>query len=126
MRRITRAREVPLIVDEIQTGFGRTGAMFACDHEQVTPDVVVLSKALGGIGYPLSAIAYDASLDTWEPGAHIGTFRGHQVALAAGAAGIEFTRRNELAAHAEKWESWQWRPCARPRGWAWATCAERA
>ncbi len=99
VRRITRAREVPLIVDEIQTGFGRTGAMFACDHEQVTPDVVVLSKALGGIGYPLSAIAYDASLDTWEPGAHIGTFRGHQVAMAAGAAGIEYMRRNDLVAH---------------------------
>lgn len=102
VRRITRARNVPLIVDEIQTGFARTGAMFACDHEQVTPDVLVLSKALGGIGYPLSAIAYDASLDTWEPGAHIGTFRGHQVALAAGAAGIEFTTRNDLAAHAAK------------------------
>ncbi len=100
VRRITRAREVPLIVDEIQTGFGRTGAMWACDHEQVTPDVIVLSKALGGIGYPLSAIAYDATLDTWEPGAHIGTFRGHQVALAAGVAGIEYMQRNDLVAHA--------------------------
>jgi diaminobutyrate-2-oxoglutarate transaminase len=99
VRRITREREVPLIVDEIQTGFGRTGAMFACDHEQVTPDVIVLSKALGGIGYPLSAIAYDATLDTWEPGAHIGTFRGHQVAMAAGTAGIEYMQRNDLSAH---------------------------
>jgi diaminobutyrate-2-oxoglutarate transaminase len=59
-----------------------------------------MSKALGGIGYPLSAIAYDAALDTWEPGAHIGTFRGHQVALAAGAAGIEYMQRNDLVAHA--------------------------
>ena len=89
VREITRRHEVPLIVDEIQTGFGRTGAMFACEHDGVTPDVIVLSKAIGGIGYPLSGIAYDEALDTWEPGAHIGTFRGHQVAMAAGAAAIE-------------------------------------
>ncbi len=89
VREITRRHEVPLIVDEVQTGFGRTGAMFACEHDGVTPDVIVLSKALGGIGYPLSGIAYDEALDTWEPGAHIGTFRGHQVAMAAGAAAIE-------------------------------------
>jgi diaminobutyrate-2-oxoglutarate transaminase len=89
VREITHRHEVPLIVDEIQTGFGRTGAMFACEHDGVTPDVIVLSKAIGGIGYPLSGIAYDEALDTWEPGAHIGTFRGHQVAMAAGAAAIE-------------------------------------
>ncbi len=100
VRRITRAHDVPLIADEIQSGFGRTGAMFACDHEAVTPDVVTLSKAIGGIGYPLAGIAYDKALDTWEPGAHIGTFRGHQVAMAAGAAALEFTTRNGLVAHA--------------------------
>ncbi len=87
VREITRRHEVPLIVDEIQTGFGRTGTAFACEHDGVTPDVVVLSKAIGGIGYPLSAIAYDESLDTWEPGAHIGTFRGHQVGDGGGRGG---------------------------------------
>jgi diaminobutyrate-2-oxoglutarate transaminase len=102
IRRITRAADVPLIVDEIQTGFARTGAMFACEHDQVTPDVLVMSKALGGIGYPLSGIAYDAALDTWEPGAHIGTFRGHQVAMAAGAAAIEFTTEHDLPTHARR------------------------
>ena len=66
----------------------------------MTPDVLVMSKALGGIGFPLSAIAYDAVLDTWEPGAHIGTFRGHQVAMAAGAAALQFTLENDLPAHA--------------------------
>jgi diaminobutyrate-2-oxoglutarate transaminase len=100
VRAITRREEVPLIVDEIQTGFARTGAMFACEHEGVTPDVIVLSKAIGGIGYPLSGIAYDERLDTWEPGAHIGTFRGHQVAMAAGAVGIELMRELDLPAHA--------------------------
>ncbi|MCL2768965.1 MAG: aminotransferase class III-fold pyridoxal phosphate-dependent enzyme, partial [Solirubrobacterales bacterium] len=57
LRRITHAHGVPLIVDEVQTGFARTGRMFACEHDGVAPDVLVLSKALGGIGYPLSCIA---------------------------------------------------------------------
>jgi diaminobutyrate-2-oxoglutarate transaminase len=100
VRQITREHDVPLIFDEIQSGFGRSGRMFACEHDGVTPDVLVLSKAIGGIGFPLSGIAYDRALDTWEPGAHIGTFRGHQVAMAAGAAGIEATRELNLAERA--------------------------
>ncbi len=102
VREITRRHEVPLIVDEIQTGFGRTGAMFACEHDGVTPDVVVVAKAIGGIGYPLSAIAYDEALDTWEPGAHIGTFRGHQVGMAAGAKAIEVMQELDLPGHARR------------------------
>ncbi len=102
IRRITQAHDVPLIADEIQTGFARTGAMFACEHDDVSPDVIVLSKAIGGIGYPLSCIAYDSALDTWEPGAHIGTFRGHQVAMAAGAATIDFMEQTDLAAHSAR------------------------
>jgi diaminobutyrate-2-oxoglutarate transaminase len=100
VRRITRKHDVPLICDEIQTGFGRTGTLFACEHDDVTPDVMTLSKALGGIGYPISAIAYDAELDSWKQGAHIGTFRGHQVAMAAGLAAIEFMQEVDLPAHA--------------------------
>lgn len=100
VRRITHRHHVPLICDEIQTGFGRTGTMFACEHDGVTPDVMTLSKALGGIGYPVSCIAYDSALDTWLPGAHIGTFRGHQVAMAAGLAAIEFMQQVDLPSHA--------------------------
>jgi diaminobutyrate-2-oxoglutarate transaminase len=100
VRRITHEHGVVLIVDEIQTGFARTGTMFACEYDHVTPDVITLSKALGGIGYPLSCIAYDEALDSWEPGDHIGTFRGHQVAMAAGAAAISYIEEMGLAAHA--------------------------
>jgi diaminobutyrate-2-oxoglutarate transaminase len=102
VHRIVRGHGVPLIVDEIQTGFARTGAMFACEHDGVSPEVVVLSKAIGGAGYPLSGIAYDEALDTWEPGAHIGTFRGHQVGMAAGAAAIELMRELDLPRHARE------------------------
>ncbi len=100
VRRITREHNVPLICDEIQSGFARTGKMFAVEHDGVTPDVMTLSKALGGIGYPLSCIAYDVTLDTWTKGAHIGTFRGHQVGMAAGLAAIEFMQEVDLAGHA--------------------------
>jgi diaminobutyrate-2-oxoglutarate transaminase len=102
VRRITRKHDVPLVCDEIQTGFARTGTMFACEHDGVTPEVIALSKALGGIGYPISCIAYDSELDTWTQGAHIGTFRGHQVAMAAGLAAIEFMIETDLAAHAAR------------------------
>ncbi len=100
VRRITSEQGVPLIVDEIQSGFGRTGRMFACEHDEVVPDVITMSKALGGAGFPLSCIAYDSELDTWGPGSHIGTFRGHQVAMAAGSAAIDFMERTDLVAHA--------------------------
>jgi diaminobutyrate-2-oxoglutarate transaminase len=100
VRRITHEQGVPLIVDEIQSGFGRTGRMFACEHEEIVPDVITMSKALGGAGFPLSCIAYDSELDTWAPGSHIGTFRGHQVAMAAGSAAIDFMQRTDLVTHA--------------------------
>jgi diaminobutyrate-2-oxoglutarate transaminase len=102
VRRITHEHDVLLIADEIQTGFARTGTMFACEYDHVTPDVVTLSKALGGIGYPISCIAYDEAFDSWKPGDHIGTFRGHQVAMAAGAAAIEYIEEMGLAAHADE------------------------
>ncbi len=103
LRRITREHGVLLIVDEIQTGFARTGTMFACERDGITPDILLLSKAIGGIGYPLSCIAYDPALDAaWRPGGHIGTFRGHQVAMAAGSAAIDFMRETDLAAHSAR------------------------
>jgi diaminobutyrate-2-oxoglutarate transaminase len=59
-----------------------------------------MSKALGGIGFPIAGIAYKEKLDTWSPGKHIGTFRGNVVAYAAGAAAINFMLKNNLASHA--------------------------
>lgn len=99
IRRITRERDIPLIVDEIQTGLGRTGELYAFEHADITPDVVTLSKAIGG-GLPLSVVVYDEQLDVWEPGAHAGTFRGNQLAMAAGRATIEYVLENDLDEHA--------------------------
>ncbi|MFB6283996.1 MAG: diaminobutyrate--2-oxoglutarate transaminase family protein [Halobacteria archaeon] len=101
MRRITGERDIPFVVDEIQTGLGRTGEMFAVEHADVTPDVMTLSKAIGG-GFPLSVVVYDCSLDVLEPGSHAGTFRGNQYAMAAGAAAIEYIVDNDLAEKADR------------------------
>ena len=85
MREITAARSIPLIADEVQTGVGRTGAFWAVEHSGVAPDVMVLSKAIGG-SLPLAVVVYREDLDVWQPGAHAGTFRGNQLAMAAGTA----------------------------------------
>jgi diaminobutyrate-2-oxoglutarate transaminase len=84
LRELTRRLDVPLVIDEVQTGCGRTGTWFAFEQYGIEPDVVVLSKALGG-GHPISVLLYDTWLDGWKPGAHTGTFRGNQLAFAAGA-----------------------------------------
>lgn len=96
MREITAARSIPLIADEVQTGVGRTGAFWAVEHSGIVPDVMVLSKAIGG-SLPLAVIVYKSELDAWEPGAHAGTFRGNQLAMAAGAATLAYVRENRLA-----------------------------
>lgn len=99
MRQITEARSIPLIADEVQTGVGRTGAFWAVEHSGVVPDVMVLSKAIGG-SLPLAVIVYRSELDTWQPGAHAGTFRGNQLAMAAGTATLAHVRENRLAERA--------------------------
>lgn len=83
VRRITRELGIPLICDEIQCGMGRSGKVFAFEHAGIVPDVILISKAVGG-SQPMSVVVYDKDLDTWGPGAHAGTFRGNQLAMVAG------------------------------------------
>lgn len=99
VRELTREAGVPMILDEVQTGLGRAGSYFAFQQADITPDVLVLSKAIGG-GLPLSVVIYDASLDTWQPGAHAGTFRGNQLAMVAGLATLRLIRAERLDLHA--------------------------
>lgn len=96
VRRLTRRLGIPLIVDEVQTGCGRTGTWFAFEQYDIEPDIIVASKALSGIGLPIAIIMYQHDLDIWSPGAHTGTFRGNQPAFAAGAKAVEMARRDDL------------------------------
>jgi acetylornithine/N-succinyldiaminopimelate aminotransferase len=88
-----------LIFDEVQTGMGRTGRWFAHQHENVTPDILTLAKALGG-GLPLGAILAPAHITkTFKIGSHGSTFGGNPVACAAGLAMIDFVEKNKLLEH---------------------------
>lgn len=95
LRMITEKHDIPLVIDEVQTGFGRTGNMFAFEEAGIVPDAIILSKALGG-SFPLAIVAYHKKYDKWSPGAHTGTFRGNQIAMVAGAATMKYIRDNKL------------------------------
>ncbi len=101
LREITQRARVPLILDEVQSGIGRTGRMFAFEHAGITPDVLVLSKAIGG-SLPLAVLIYRSELDVWQPGAHAGTFRGNQLAMVAGTATLRYIQSEGLPEHAAR------------------------
>jgi diaminobutyrate-2-oxoglutarate transaminase len=96
VREICDKHDVLMICDEIQAGLGRTGKMFAFEHFDIVPDIVTMSKALGGIGFPISAMAYKDKLNTWPAGKSIGTFRGNMIAFAAGAAALNWMAENHI------------------------------
>lgn len=89
LREITNAHNSLLMVDEIQSGLGRTGKMFAYEHEGVRPDVVIVGKALSGGFYPVSGIlADDAIMGVFQPGEHGSTYGGNPMAAAVGRAAL--------------------------------------
>lgn len=90
-------QQVLLVADEIQTGFGRTGRKFACDWENVIPDIYIMGKALGGGVMPVSAIAANGSImDVFEPGSHGSTFGGNPLSCAVAIAALEVTEEEGL------------------------------
>ncbi|MFI7421067.1 ornithine--oxo-acid transaminase [Nonomuraea sp. NPDC049684] len=103
VRRICTDNNVLMIADEIQSGLGRTGRTFACDHENVVPDVYILGKALGGGVVPVSAIAADEDvLGVIKPGQHGSTFGGNPLACAVGIAVIDILNTGEFQARAAR------------------------
>lgn len=81
--------DILMIVDDIQVGCGRTGTFFSFERANIVPDMVTISKSIGGCGMPMSLVLFKPELDIWEPGQHTGTFRGNQLSLVAGKAGLE-------------------------------------
>jgi ornithine--oxo-acid transaminase len=100
---LCRQHNVLLVADEIQTGLGRTGKLFASDHEGVRPDVVILGKALGGGVYPVSAVIADrAILELFQPGEHGSTFGGNPLAAAVGRAALQVLVDEKLVENAAR------------------------
>jgi ornithine--oxo-acid transaminase len=92
-----------LIADEIQTGLGRTGTLFACDHEHVRPDIVILGKALSGGFYPVSAVLADKPLmELFQPGEHGSTFGGNPLGAAIARAALKVIVDEHLIENAAK------------------------
>lgn len=93
---LTRIRElcdkygILLIIDDIQVGCARTGTFFSFERAGIAPDIAVLSKSIGGYGFPLALTLIKPEFDIWEPGEHNGTFRGNQIAFVAAKAGLEY------------------------------------
>jgi ornithine--oxo-acid transaminase len=101
VRELTRERNVLFVADEIQSGLGRTGRTFACEHEQVVPDMYVLGKALGGGVVPVSAVVSSAEiLGVFRPGEHGSTFGGNPLACAVALEVIAMLRTGEYQARA--------------------------
>ena len=99
LRRVTRELDIPLIVDEVQSGGGRTGTWFAFEQHGIVPDVIVASKAIGAMGMPIAIVLHHERLDAFAPGSHTGTFRGNQLAFAAGVAATRIVKRDGILEH---------------------------
>lgn len=103
IRKITREQNVLLMFDEIQTGLGRTGKLFAYEHEDAKPDLLILGKALGGGVYPVSALlSANDVMEVFTPGDHGSTFGGNPLASAAGEAALQVLQDEQLTDKAQR------------------------
>ena len=101
LRQIADQNQVLLVADEIQTGLGRTGKLFACDHEGVRPDLMIVGKALSGGFYPVSAVLADkAIMGLFTPGEHGSTFGGNPLGAAVARAALQVIREEKLVENA--------------------------
>ena len=89
LRELCDKHDILMIVDDIQVGCGRTGTFFSFERADIVPDMVTLSKSIGGCGMALALVLMKPELDQWEPGQHTGTFRGNQLSLVAGKIGMD-------------------------------------
>jgi diaminobutyrate-2-oxoglutarate transaminase len=102
VRQFCDDNDILMIVDDIQVGCGRTGTFFSFERADIVPDMVTLSKSIGGYGMPFALTLFKPELDIWSPGEHNGTFRGNQLAMVAAKAGLEFFNNNDVAAETKR------------------------
>lgn len=95
LQSVCRKHDVLLIVDDIQAGCGRTGTYFSFEEVGIEPDIVTLSKSLGGYGLPFAVVLMKPELDQWKPGEHNGTFRGNNFAFVTAKAAIDYYWSND-------------------------------
>lgn len=96
IEKLCREYDILLIVDDIQVGNGRTGSFFSFEEAGISPDIITLSKSIGG-GLPLSLVLMKSELDKWKPGQHSGTFRGNNLAFIAASNLLSYWEDDELS-----------------------------
>ncbi len=96
LEKICHENDILLVVDEVQVGCSRTGTFFSFERAGIKPDMVTMSKSIGGYGFPMSLLLIREDLDIWKPAEHNGTFRGNQLAFVAARAAIEFNVDNNI------------------------------
>ena len=96
VEKICRENDILLVADEIQVGCSRTGTFFSFERAGIKPDMVTLSKSIGGYGFPMSLLLIRDDLDIWKPAEHNGTFRGNQIAFVAARKAIEYNIEHEV------------------------------
>ena len=89
LQAVCRKHKILLIVDDIQAGCGRTGDFFSFEEAGIEPDIITLSKSLGGYGLPMAVVLMRPELDQWKPGEHNGTFRGNNLAFVTAKAALD-------------------------------------
>lgn len=99
---IAKRYDILLILDDIQAGNGRTGTFFSFEPAGIYPDIVTVSKSIGGYGMPLSFTLFKEELDIWDPGEHNGTFRGFNPAFIAATEALSYWENDDLANHVKE------------------------
>ena len=102
VREFCDRNDILLIIDDVQVGCCRTGTFFSFERAGIVPDMVVMSKSIGGMGMPLAIVLLKEELDCWKPGEHNGTFRGNQLSFVAGAASFEYLLENNVEAETKR------------------------
>lgn len=98
LREFCTKNDILLVCDDIQVGSARTGYYFSFERAGITPDIVTLSKSIGGYGMPFALVLFKPELDVWSPGEHNGTFRGSQLSMVAAKAGLQLMLEQKVEA----------------------------
>lgn len=105
LRELCDKHEILLVVDDVQVGCGRTGYFFSFERAGIVPDIVCLSKSIGGYGMPFALTLFKPELDIWSPGEHNGTFRGFQLSVVAAKAALELVAEKDVPGMAKARET---------------------
>lgn len=97
LEKLCKEKGILLIVDDVQMGCGRTGTFFSFEAAGIKPDIVCLSKSIGGYGLPMALTLIRPELDIWEPGEHNGTFRGNNLAFVTAAEALKYWETNQFS-----------------------------